>query len=244
MTIRKKTLLAVSSTLIILILLLFTISSYILMNGFLQLEKQDTQKNISRVKDALDSRINQIDKTDWAQWDDAYTFIQDANQGFVDSNIASSFASLHLNLMIFIRNSGEIILSKYFDMKNNKDLPLPEKMKTFFVDNSKLRTHAKEDSVYRGIWLFEEGPMLLVARPVLSSKQQGPIHGTMITGRYLDADEIKKTGGSDPFIGTSLQYGKFCIAGGYPIRNKTASNKSGFSFSSIKGYRYRILTSE
>jgi len=46
------------ATLICLILFLYVSSSVIVMNGFTQVEKQDTQKNVQRVQEALSDELS------------------------------------------------------------------------------------------------------------------------------------------------------------------------------------------
>jgi sensor domain CHASE-containing protein len=39
------------------------------------------------------------------------------------------------------------------------------------------------------------GPMMVDSRAILTSDGNGPSHGTMIVGRYLDADEVATLSG-------------------------------------------------
>ncbi len=41
-----------------------------------------------------------------------------------------------------------------------------------------------------GTILLPEGPLLIASSPILPSNQQGPVQGTLITGRFLDSTEL------------------------------------------------------
>ena len=40
--------------------------------------------------------------------------------------------------------------------------------------------------------MLPAGPMMISARPIVTSEQKGPIHGYIVIGRYLDAMEVKR----------------------------------------------------
>lgn len=43
-----------------------------------------------------------------------------------------------------------------------------------------------------GIMLLTDAAMLVAARPILTSEQEGPIRGAVIMGRYLDDQEVQR----------------------------------------------------
>jgi len=49
---------------------------------------------------------------DWAAWDD-YTFIEDANKHYVDSNLVpEKLALANINLVLYIHSSGRIVFAQ------------------------------------------------------------------------------------------------------------------------------------
>jgi sensor domain CHASE-containing protein len=53
---------------------------------------------------------------DWHLWDDTYYFLKGDNYAYVQDNLSdASVATLRLNMMIYLDNSGKIIYSKGFD---------------------------------------------------------------------------------------------------------------------------------
>ncbi|MCZ7356695.1 MAG: ATP-binding protein [Candidatus Methanoperedens sp.] len=195
MTPRKKTLILIGVTIIGLIAVLYATSEIILMGGFADLEQQNTIKNVQRANEALSDDINQLKTStrDWAWWDDTYTFIQDNNTQYIESNPTdTSFIGLRLNLIVFVNSSGKIVFSKGFDLENNTETSIPESFPELLTADSLLLQHADTQSNVTGILLLPQGPMLIAALPILTGKEEGPIRGTLIFGRYLNAAEIER----------------------------------------------------
>jgi PAS domain S-box-containing protein len=195
MTLRRKTLLIIGVTLVGLIVILDASSQIILLGGFAELEEQSTRRDVERTLDALINDLAELNSKagDWAAWDDTYAFIEDANDEYVKSNLVDeTFIGLRLNLMLFINSSGRIVFGKAFDLKNQKERPVPESLQEHVSANGLLLRHPDTGSSLTGMVLLPEGPMLLASRPILTSENKGPIRGTLIMGRYLDAAEIQR----------------------------------------------------
>jgi PAS domain S-box-containing protein len=194
MTLRKRTLLIIGLTLIGLIALLYTITSIILLDSFARLEEQDARQNVSRVQSALSDSLQTLNATagDWAPWDDTYAFVEDGNEAFIQNNLVdSTFANLQLNLMLFIRPSGELVYGKAFDLEKQQEVPIPQGIQPHLATNAPLLRLPDTTSSVTGVILLPEGPMLVASRPILTSNDEGPIRGTLVMGRYLDGAEIE-----------------------------------------------------
>jgi len=93
--------------------------------------------------------------------------------------------------MLFADSSGRIVSAKAFDLQNEKEIPVPESLQEHFYANALLIRHLDTESGITGILDLREGPILIASRPILTSEEEGPIHGTIIIGRFLDAAEIE-----------------------------------------------------
>ena len=130
---------------------------------------------------------------DWAVWDDTYAFIENANQEYIKSNLVDgTFTTLNLNLMLFINTSGQMVYSKAFNLNNKEEVAVPQELLAYLTPGSYLVKRSDPQSVVSGIILLPENPMLIVSYPILTSEGEGPINGTLIVGRYLDADKINR----------------------------------------------------
>ena len=196
MTLRKKTLLIIGVTLVGLIIALYATSQVVLLGSFAELEEREAQRNVERVLSAVTDDVSGIDQAcrNAATWDEAYAFIQNASPDFVKSQIGygafSDLAVRRLNVEVYIRSSGRIIFGEGFDLAIQKETPIPEGLRDHILAGSSLLA---EGGALGIVWL-PQGPMLVAARPVLTSAGKGPTRGSLIMGRYLDAAEVKRLG--------------------------------------------------
>ncbi|MFP5213862.1 MAG: PAS domain S-box protein, partial [Acidobacteriota bacterium] len=197
MTLRKKTFFIVGITLIGLIGVSYLVSSTILMQGFNDLETQSVRENVMRATKELSDIIDGINHTtgDWANWNEAYQYVEDRNPDFIQSAITDkTFVELRLNLILISDASGRIVLAKAFDLDEDREAPVPRQVIQHIAQHQSLLRHEKESSVHSGLIQVFGGlpPMLIASRPLLTSEGKGPIRGAMLMGRYLDKFEVDR----------------------------------------------------
>jgi len=174
----------------------YAVSQIILMGSFTRLENQYIGNNVETATNNLQDDINKLDNIvkDWATWDDTYSFIDQLNDNFKRSNVIDvTFMNLKINLMLFINSNGRIVYGKAFD-DNGKEIPVPMQLTGLSVNDS-LMKHNDSDNFLSGIIMLPDGPMLVASRPILTSERKGPIRGTLVMGRFLDAAEIEQLSG-------------------------------------------------
>ncbi len=197
MTLRKKTLSIVSLIVIALLVVLYVNSITIVMGGFARVEDENTRKNVQRALDAYTDEVAKLNITtnDWASWDATYTFIDDGNQEYIDQNVSeATTARLGLSVLVYINSAGRIVISEGFDPTTMKSIPLPESFRKYLVLGNRLLQHPDLKTGETGVLLLPEGPLLVAARPILTSNGDGPSRGTLIMGRYLNAALIAQLG--------------------------------------------------
>ncbi len=192
MTLRKRTLTIIGATLIGLNAVLYSISSTLLLGSSIKAEEQDTQQVVKGVLNVFTQSLEQFNESfnDWAIWDDAYKFLQDGNQAFIESNLIDpQLAYMRINLIMFINTSGRVVFGTGFDLKSQRQRPIPAALKPHLVITDPLLKHTDTASSLSGIVLLPEGPMMIISRPILTSEGKGPIRGFLVVGRYLDEAE-------------------------------------------------------
>jgi PAS domain S-box-containing protein len=193
MSLRKQTMMIIGLTTCGLIVVLYVFSQTILLSGFAALESQDVGRNIQRALDALaeDEAALARSAGDYAVWDDTYAFIQGEYPDYPKMNLTrSTFAELRLNALVLVQSSGQIRFAQGFDLRQHAEAAVPAGLLEHLAAGSPLLRHADPTSQLTGIILLPEGPLLVAARPIVTGDYQGPIRGTLIMGRYLDAAEI------------------------------------------------------
>jgi diguanylate cyclase (GGDEF)-like protein/PAS domain S-box-containing protein len=199
MTLRNKTLLVLSLTLVSAIAILSLVAQLVLLRGFIGAERLDTERDVERALDILAydrSTLEGITR-DWSEGDDTYAFIQDANDGYIQSNLSddSTYVNNRLNVIAYVNSAGQIVFARAYNAVERKQQPLPESLKQRLTDEQTgklLLPRPVPEGGLTGWLLTPEGPLLISAQPILPSNRQGPARGTLIFGRYLDAAAVER----------------------------------------------------
>lgn len=195
MTIRNKTLFSISLTLLGLLAVISFASSFILNSNLSGVEEHNTRENVARVRDALMQTLSAMDTTttSWAQWDDTCQYLRDKNRAYYDENLTpETITTMKSNIIVFINDKNQIVFGTDHDLKGVKNLPLNPEVKAFITPTSPLLHHSSPQSTHMGILETPNHLVLVVTRPIVNNAGKGAIHGTLLTGIYLSAEEIKK----------------------------------------------------
>jgi len=191
---RAKMLIITSVGGIAMLLALYVSSQFILINNYERLEKQEVQKNVKGILNVLSNELLDLSSTtsDWAIWDDTYAFIQNGNEEYIQANLddPEGFASLRVNVVVFINAQGDIVFGKTFNYGNNTVSDIPQSLSQLLAADNSLWRHTDANSVITGYLSLEE-PLLFASLPILTTQHEGPIEGALIMGRYLNSDEIE-----------------------------------------------------
>lgn len=194
MTLRKKTLFVTGITLFSLFVALYSTSKAILLDGFTQVEEEDTHQNVQRVMEAYTDELTKLNlmNADEAEWDGTYDAIAKGDQKYFKS--AFNYASLvrsDIDLMVFIRHADRrIVFGSLINSNRKQSLPVPETLQKYFLRNEFLLQAEDLQKQQMGMVLLPEGALLITARPILTSEGAGPSRGTLIMGRYLNIKQI------------------------------------------------------
>lgn len=167
-------------------------SKTILLDSYVRLEEEYTVENVHRAHNTVNDSLDQLNTVvgDYAGWDEAYRFVKDGNAEFIKTNLNDNiFPQLRLNLLAYVGNSGKLIFARGYDLSRERETPFPKGLLKHLDLSGPLLRHMTTESATTGILLLPEGILLVASRPVLTSEYKGPINGTLIMGRFLDAAE-------------------------------------------------------
>lgn len=153
-----------------------------------ELEQADTLENMERVQEAVFTERTYLDNIvqDWACWNDTYSYIDNRDQQFINSNVQNqTFTGLKINTIIFVNSTGSVVYAKSFDTIAEEDEPVPGGLLKLIEDGT-LLTKSENDSI-SGFVLLDKDPMFISCHPILMTNGNGPVRGTLIFGRYFDS---------------------------------------------------------
>lgn len=193
MSVRFKITAIILPTILAYATVMYIISNTLLIKSYNTIEDTMMAGELQRVSNALQNELLQFDVklVDWANWDDTYKFIVDKNDAYIKSNLNSaSLADLNVNGMIFINTKGKTVFKKFIDVDTLRDMP-SEHLQQYIDTHPNLTKITSLDLRTSGIIVLPEGPLFLVARPILTSEGKGPARGTIIFVRYINQKAIK-----------------------------------------------------
>ncbi len=193
MNVRKKAILTIGIMFSLTLIIVLLTSQTIILASFQKLEKKDTETQIGRANDSLNSEVISLDTFvhDYATWDDTYAFIQDNNTAYILSNlIDETFSHSSLNLMMYVNSTGYIIFFKTYNLTGTSENSVFETALNLLSRNDSLWNFAKPGNYARGV-VFMGGSLFLIAsRPILTSEGLGPVRGAVLMSRELSATRI------------------------------------------------------
>lgn len=161
--------------------------------GFLKLEERQAEQDLLRVHQAINNEIRHLDTFcfDWAAWDDTYQYVQTRSPQFISSNLTlSSFSVSRLNLVFIYDQRGRRLWGESYDLEDGQSLTFDLFEKATLSSALVLPTASGQElkALKRtGVVATEKGPLLLSVRPIVTTAKQGPVRGTIIMGRLLNA---------------------------------------------------------
>ncbi|MBD2307176.1 EAL domain-containing protein [Chroococcidiopsis sp. FACHB-1243] len=194
MTLRKKTLIITGMTLFSLFVALYSTSKTILLDGFIQVEEQDADRNVRRIVQAYNDELKKLNimNGDEAEWDGTYTDIETGNLKYFQN--AFNYASLvrsNLDLIMYIRRRDRrIVYNGFITPYTKQALPVPKSLQKYFQQPEFLLQPDNEERQQMGLLQLPEGLMLIAVRQILTSEGKGPNRGILVMGRYLDVKQL------------------------------------------------------
>ena len=140
------------------------------------------------------NELETLDRTtsEYAAWDQSYRYVHGQEPSYIKTEFpAPTFQQLGVSFVVIFDAKDHELFSKGFDLAQGGEAPIPAGLRDHLKTGSLLLSHTKTTSDVQGILDLPGGPVLVDSRPILTSDSRGPVAGTMIMGRVLDASEIK-----------------------------------------------------
>lgn len=195
MQLKNKVLITLGCVWVIFLGISYIGARYFLMKGFLELEYMRINENISRVNSAMNQTVNVLDTfaLDWGHWNDAYDYAAGGHPDFVANNIETqALANYHLDFFMYLNKQGQILVGLGINSNKKTILPYQQGLEKYIYPNSPFEIHTNPQIATHGMALLPSGIMLISSVGISSNDNENHMDGTLIAGRYLTGDEVKK----------------------------------------------------
>ena len=190
MSLRKRIILILMGVVLCYLAVSYAILKSIIYPTFGDLEERVAASNMARVEQAILTELERLSATnvDWSSWDETYQFVQDRNESYIEQNLsARSRLNVHLSAMLFFDRRNSLVWGDLLELSTGRQIPL-ETLEPVWKRGDEIIAHEDTESIVNGVVPTPNGPLLISSRPILHNEGEGPIGGTLVLGRYLDAD--------------------------------------------------------
>jgi len=197
-TVRRRAVIALATTTIVLIVVLCTISRLFLVQRFADLEEARMADSVARAEIVIQNELAQLDKIamDNAAFDDTYHFMRNPSASYIRSNFGtgptSTLARENYQALVFIDPKAKVVAAEGYDPKTEKDISISPALAAHFSTTDGLLAPPLAGKPVSGFMLIDQAPMLVSARPILTSESKGPVGGVLLMGSYLKTDDLKR----------------------------------------------------
>jgi len=197
LTLAQKTALIVALFAIANVSIAYSIHRTVVAPEFSELEQREVEKNLDRALDAIQREAFVLDvlALDMASWDATYAYARSRDPQFYEANLSPhAMKTTVVNWLAVVASDGEVISGPIRDIQTGARLEiaeLPERQ--WDLSHPLLRGDTKIEPI-AGLMGTSEGPMLIAARDILTSNDEGPSRGRVIMGRRFDAAFVKNIG--------------------------------------------------
>jgi signal transduction histidine kinase/ActR/RegA family two-component response regulator len=151
---------------------------------------------LKRVQNALaqDQVELDADAVDYAMWDDTYGFVVAPDPQYVESNLNDSFfTTFQLTAALMMRSNGNVVWGHSFNLRTRASTPLPADLARELTGQSFAGLRDPEHRM-AGLVFVNEEPLLVAARPIVTSDGKGPARGVFVVVRQLDNAYMRQLG--------------------------------------------------
>ncbi len=200
MSLKAKLVMILSAILILFVAADFAVDRMMILPRFLSLEKASLLKDLSRAVQAIHREIYHLDSLchDWSAWDETYGFVKTGASEYKQANLPlTTFTDNRIHLLYICDPKGRVVWGEIWDLDAKAPMEIPAFPRDQLpLDHPLLRYGQADADLARtrvaGVMHTEKGLLLVAARPILTSQNQGPVRGTFIMGRFLDAALIQQ----------------------------------------------------
>ncbi len=175
------------------------IDHFVVQPAFIHLEQREAIEDNNRARSALAQELQGLSNLtlDWANWDDAYGFVEHPSQAFIDSacpDAADLSNESQIDLLAFIHRDGRIIFHSVFNPSSQQATDLSFLRPDNSLVQSLLKSAMSNAPPRKGIIDTDQGLLLLVAAGIYPSERVGSPHGLLLMGRFLNHPILTKIG--------------------------------------------------
>ena len=164
---------------------------------FESFERESAEQNLLRARQAIKAELGALDilGREYSEWDHSYDYVRGLRSEFADENLDISYwKNIDINLMLFFDIDGQMLWGAMLDPSMDNEVYLDDELlQPITKDHPLLNRPNKLEGAF-GLLQARSAPLLVSSNPILTSAAEGPAVGTLVIGKFLDADRVRSLG--------------------------------------------------
>lgn len=192
-SVRSKILLTIGITIAVLSVVVYLISTRVLLTSYKQIEEAGVLQDLGRAHDTIDNFAHQqqIKVNDWSQWDDAYDYAHTHDEGWFERTaFPAGMANADISYVIFSDNTDHIYRLRVIDIEGRVEIASTSE-NNFFVQNHELLHNPDFEAGHTGLVIIGGKPSMFSSLPIIRGDGTGPIRGSLSFGRAVDVEKVQ-----------------------------------------------------
>lgn len=192
-SVRSKILLTIGITIAILSVVVYLISTRVLLTSYKQIEEAGVLQDLGRAHDTFDNFAHQqqIKVNDWSQWDDAYDYAHTHDEDWFERTaFPAGMANADISYVIFSDNTDHIYRLRVIDIEGRVEIASTSE-NNFFVQNHELLHNPDFETGHTGLVIIDGKPSMFSSLPIVRGDGTGPIRGSLSFGRAVDVEKVQ-----------------------------------------------------
>ncbi|WP_214742720.1 EAL domain-containing protein [Exiguobacterium sp. s48] len=184
--VQTKLFIAIAVNIVLFIgVILFVIKPYFIEKSIEQ-DRAMTRDQIESVSEVFANHRLMLERilVDWSVWTNAYDFVQNRNEAFVENNMgADTLENLGVGAMIFLDQNREVVYSEF-----NQFYELGNKEEKNDFTNELIRYVNSSGVTQSAVYGTDFGPVVFMSHPIVKSDGTGEPGGTLILIQKIGPD--------------------------------------------------------
>jgi two-component system, NtrC family, sensor kinase len=197
MQLRAKVIAVLSACFLALILLQWGVGQGVLMPQFERIELDNANTAMMRINSGLQAELAElhVSAADWGNWSDAYKFMEDPGDGFIQKSLnPSALKQLNATALAFIDQHGAFVWTGAISPETAAPMDLDLFQAPGLAEHFPWRANLLTGVSSEGLIATNRGVMLAAVTPILDGFGHGPAHGVLLLGRLLTHNEVDAIG--------------------------------------------------
>ncbi|MGA2639379.1 MAG: CHASE4 domain-containing protein [Spirochaetia bacterium] len=193
---RRRILLAIGGTLLVMLIIISLASSAILLESYAGLERRYMERDAQRIGADISRQAQALGRSveDNAAWTDLYRFVQHPTSAFTQTNFtAEGAANLHLDVVIILDIAGKIVYSRSYGTGTAR-AGIVDNLSPWIASHPGQVRFQDKTGKAEGIIGLPQGLLVFASRPIVDDLRSLPVDGTLIMGRLFDANQVRELG--------------------------------------------------